>query len=246
MSFCSPCRAISFLALLLASLACGSAALGPESQAGAVPSAASAASSIAVATELAPANTDASPAAAATASGAAFVGRSAPGWGELEWLNTDSSPLAWSSLRGRVVLVRFWTDRCPHCAATAPALAKLHEDFAAKGLTVIGMFHPKPHGTHRTREQIAARADELGLRFPLAIDDDWSVLDSWWPPDADRRATSVSFVVDTEGVVRFVHPGPEFHPDGPTDHDDCRRDYAEIRAAIESLLPAVGEGRVTP
>jgi hypothetical protein len=46
----------------------------------------------------------------------------------------------------------------------------------------------------------------------------------------------VSFVLDREGIIRHVHPGPEFHPGGPSDHQQCRDDYEEIRATLDALL----------
>ena len=57
------------------------------------------------------------------------------------WLN--SAPLSLADLRGRVVLIRWWTDTCPFCASSAPALRALHDQYSARGLTVIGVFHPK-------------------------------------------------------------------------------------------------------
>ncbi|MEX1366365.1 MAG: TlpA disulfide reductase family protein [Nannocystaceae bacterium] len=162
------------------------------------------------------------------------VGQPAPAWGPMQWLLSD--PLSLSDLRGRVVLIRFWTDTCPFCRATAPALAELDADYRERGVSVIGMYHPKPRGAEPTRQHVAEVVEGWGWRFPVALDLDWSVLDAFWLADADREYTSVSFVLDRQGVIRYVHPGPEFHPDGPASHDQCRRDYAEVREVLEALL----------
>ena len=69
------------------------------------------------------------------------IGVAAPPFQFDGWLNSE--PLSLQDLRGRVVLVRWWTDTCPFCASSAPALRQLHEQYSAKGLTVIGVFHPK-------------------------------------------------------------------------------------------------------
>lgn len=162
------------------------------------------------------------------------VGRPAPEWGPLAWVGAPPRTLA--ELRGQVVLVRFFTDTCPFCRATAPALAELDEEYRARGVTVVGMYHPKPRGTPRTPEQVEAVVKGWGWRFGVALDLDWAVLDAYWLAQGDRDYTSVSFVVDREGVVRFVHPGPEFHDGGPADHEQCRQDYRDVRAALDALL----------
>lgn len=162
------------------------------------------------------------------------VGQPAPAWGPMQWLSSD--PLSLPDLRGRVVLIRFWTDTCPFCRATAPALAQLDADYRERGVSVIGMYHPKPRGAQPTRQHVAEVIEGWGWRFPVALDLDWSVLDAFWLAEADREYTSVSFVLDRQGVIRYVHPGPEFHPDGPPSHDQCRRDYAEVREVLDALL----------
>lgn len=162
------------------------------------------------------------------------VGREAPDFGELTWLNTE--PLTLADLRGRVVLIRFWTDTCPFCRATAPALAQLDAEYRDRGVTVVGMYHPKPRGTSRTPAEVAEVTAGWGWRFPVALDTQWAVLDAFWLAHAPRDHTSASFVLDRRGVVRYVHPGPEFHADGPADHETCRRDHADVRAALEALL----------
>ena len=164
--------------------------------------------------------------------GRELVGQPAKAWGALQWIGSE--PLTLESLRGSVVLVRFWTDTCPFCAATAPALATIHADYADRGLVVLGFFHPKPRGSARSLDAIEARARELGITFPIAVDADWATLDDWWLAGGERRATSVSFLLDREGTIRFVHPGPEFSPD--SERELSRRDHEQVRAAIEALL----------
>lgn len=162
------------------------------------------------------------------------IGLPAPAWGPMEWIGSE--PLVLEDLRGRVVLIRFWTDTCPFCRATAPALVEIDADYRARGVTVIGMYHPKPRGSTRSVAEVAEVAAGYGFRFPVALDAQWAALDAFWLAHAPRDATSASFVLDRRGVVRYVHPGPEYHPGGPADHEACRRDYAEVRAALEALL----------
>ncbi len=164
------------------------------------------------------------------------LGQPAPTWDELTWLGPQApSP---DDLRGKVVLIRWWTDTCPFCRSTAPALRELDRRYRDRGLVVIGMYHPKPRGTPVDPARVRAQVEHWAWTFPVAIDADWSLLDRYWLRTGDRDATSVSFLVDRQGTIRYVHPGPEFHDFGPDDDPQARRDHADLVTAIEALLAA--------
>jgi thiol-disulfide isomerase/thioredoxin len=162
------------------------------------------------------------------------IGIPAPPFTVDGWIG--SPPLTLAELRGKLVLVRFFTDGCPYCRATAPALAQLDADYRERGLVVIGLHHPKPRGARTSVATVTELVRGWGWTFPVGLDGSWTTLDAYWLGSGERSATSASFLVDREGVIRWVHPGPEFHPDGPADHEQCRRDYAQLRAAIDALL----------
>lgn len=171
------------------------------------------------------------PAPVVARAGAELVGAPAREFVDVTWLDGQAHSIA--ELRGRVVLVRFWTDTCPYCKATAPALRQLDAEFAAQGLVVIGLHHPKPRGSTRTTAEVEAAARAWDLEFLVGLDASWATLDAWWLADHPREATSASFLIDRSGTIRLVHPGPEYTPNGGP---DSRRDYAEIHAAITALL----------
>ena len=172
------------------------------------------------------------------AAGSDRIGVAAPEFNFDAWLNSE--PLSLEDLRGQVVLVRWWTDTCPFCASSAPALRAIHAQYAPRGLTLIGVFHPKagrddPLDVERVRRTVERR----GFQFPVAIDWNWrtGTLAEWWLTGPDRPATSVTFVLDKYGVIRYVHPGMEYHDaDGSPDHAMCVDDMAAIRGTIERLL----------
>jgi peroxiredoxin len=155
-----------------------------------------------------------------------------------QWLN--SKPLSLQELRGHVLLIRWWTDTCPFCASSAPALRKLNDQYSARGLKIIGVFHPKagrndPIDVARVKRAVAARQ----FTFPIAIDWQWqtNALKSWWLTGLARPSTSVTFLVDKNGIIRYVHPGMEYHDaNGSEEHEVCTNDMANIRAAIERLI----------
>lgn len=162
------------------------------------------------------------------------IGTAAPAFGLQHWVN--SPPLEISDLKGKVVLVRWWTDTCNLCAATAPALRKLQEEYGSRGFQVIGVFHPKPAGDWNV-PRVRQAAARLNFAFPVALDGDWSALKRWWLNGAERDYTSVSFIVDKHGVIRYVHPGGEFHESkGDPAHAVCERDFRTIEKVISQLL----------
>ncbi len=166
------------------------------------------------------------------------IGVAAPPFRFDAWINSE--PLTLEDLGGRVVLVRWWTETCPFCASSTPALRALHEEYSGRGLSVIGVFHPKagrndPLDIARVQRAVDAR----DFQFPVAIDWEWrtGTLKDWWLTGPDRPATSVTFILDKSGVIQFVHPGMEYHDDdGSGLHAMCENDLGRIRAAIERLI----------
>lgn len=151
----------------------------------------------------------------------------------LRWVNPRSGvPF---ELEGQVTLVRWFTDRCQFCARSVPAVVQLGEEFGKRGFQTVLVYHPKPPAPVRDRDATKAAAN-LGYRGPLAVDADWSVLSRVYLAKHPEGATSVSFLLDKSGVVRYVHPGPEFGPTAEPDLKQVNQDYEDIKAAIEILL----------
>ena len=139
-----------------------------------------------------------------------LIGTKAPEWSVTDWIN--SKPVALRDLRGEVVLVRWWTGGgCHYCAATAPSLNQLHEKYGRNGLVVIGLYHHKaaePLSTATVRDC----AKSFAFEFPVATDPGWQTLKKWWLIGQKRQWTSVSFLIDRQGVIRHIHPGGEYAP----------------------------------
>lgn len=158
--------------------------------------------------------------------GRELVGTKALAWTARTWLN--SGPLSLEKLRGKVVLVRWWTaPGCPYCSASADALNGWARKYRDRGLVVIGMYHHKER-TPLTPEHVETHARKLGFEFPIAIDEDWKTLNRWWLDKASRGWTSVTFLVDRKGVIRHVHPGGAYFDGEPG--------FTALERAIESAL----------
>ena len=139
-----------------------------------------------------------------------------------------SKPLTLQELAGKVLLVRWWTaPGCPYCAATAPALNEFHTQYKDQGLIIVGLYHHKAATPLKVADVQRAVAT-LGFEFPVAIDPEWQTLRRWWLTKEERGWTSVSFLLDRQGVIRHIHPGGQ-----------CVRGdqaYTTLKAKIEELL----------
>jgi len=166
--------------------------------------------------------------------GGDLLGTSAPEWSGIRWI--QGGPLTLAELKGKVVLLRFWLVDCPYCVRTAPALRELWDRYRGRGLVVVGLHHPKSEAA-RDPSVVARAARELGFDFPLGLDDDWTTIRAYGVGTRFRNFTSVSFLIDGRGIIRFVHDGGEFHAGGGPDHRECNAAYRALETAIENLLP---------
>lgn len=149
----------------------------------------------------------------------------APEWSVGGWANSE--PLTLERLRGKAVLVRWWTGPgCPYCNPSAPRLARLGRRYKNQGLVVIGFYHHKSDEPLRL-ENVRRLAKKMGMDFPVAVDPEWRTLRRYWLDRVGGEPwTSVSFLIDQKGVVRYVHPGGEI----------TEGDEEIISAEIESIL----------
>jgi peroxiredoxin len=155
-----------------------------------------------------------------------LLGKQPPEWRLEQWLN--SKPIKLEDLRGKVVLVRWWTaPECPYCAATAPALNEFEKAYGDRGLSVIGIYHHKSSGPLRP-DDVRGYADKFGFKFPVAIDPDWRTLKQWWLEAGGGDWTSVSFLLDREGRIRHIHPGGQYVKGDAA--------YEAMKGKIEELL----------
>lgn len=166
-------------------------------------------------------------------SGAELVGTPAPSWTFERWVR--GGPLTLERLKGKVVLVRWWTDGCHFCRTTLPVLEKLRREHR-DDLVVIGVYHPKPP-RDVTNRAILGYASDIGFDGPIALDQRWSTLGRYWlDGHPDRGWTSVSFLIDRHGQIAWVHGGGEYHPSNDPRHARCNEDYRGLQQALAVAL----------
>lgn len=148
------------------------------------------------------------------------VNYSAPEFTGLEhWINSE--PLMLSELRGKVVLVDFWTYSCINCIRTQPYLKDWHNRYRDSGFEIIGVHAPE-FSFEKIPKNVEAAAKKAGLEYPIALDNDfatWAAYENqFWP---------ATYLIDVDGNVRRYHAG--------------EGEYDKTEQAIRALLTEAGK-----
>jgi thiol-disulfide isomerase/thioredoxin len=142
--------------------------------------------------------------------------------GATGWLN--SPPLAPADLRGKVVLVDFWTYTCINWLRTLPYLRAWAEKYQDRGLVVVGVHTPEFDFEHDL-DNVRREVEDLRVHYPVVVDNDyavWSAFDNhYWP---------ALYVIDAEGQIRH--------------HQFGEGGYQQAEMIVQQLLAEVGGGEV--
>jgi thiol-disulfide isomerase/thioredoxin len=142
----------------------------------------------------------------------------APEFAQLDgYINTyNNSPLTLSSLKGKVVLVDFWTYSCINCIRTIPYINDWNQKYADKGLVIIGVHSPE-FEFEKNYDNVKAAVQRLGITYPVILDSDhgtWNAYgNQYWPRH---------YLIDSQGYIRDNHIG--------------EGGYDQTEKAIQSLL----------
>jgi cytochrome c biogenesis protein CcdA/thiol-disulfide isomerase/thioredoxin len=137
------------------------------------------------------------------------------------WFNTAGGrPLTLRALRGRVVLIDFWTYTCVNCLRTLPYLKAWDARYRSEGLTIVGVHTPE-FPFEKDAGNVAAAIQREGIRYPVVQDNDYGTWDAYgnqyWP---------AHYFVDVRGHVRYAHFG--------------EGDYGHSEQVIRALLADAG------
>ncbi|WP_054918945.1 cytochrome c biogenesis protein DipZ [Pseudomonas sp. NBRC 111138] len=119
--------------------------------------------------------------------------------GAVEWLNSPA--LTSESLRGKVVLVDFWTYDCINCQRTLPYVKDWAQKYEKDGLVVIGVHTPE-YGFERIISNVRDEVKKLGITYPVAIDNNYAIWRNF-----DNQYWPAHYLIDAKGQVRFTHFG---------------------------------------
>ena len=136
-----------------------------------------------------------------------------------KWINSE--PLKLNELRGRVVLIEFWTFGCINCRNTLPFVKSLDDRYREKGLTVIGVHSPE-FDEEKNVEHLRREVTSLGIRYPVVTDNDYQTWNAYkveaWP---------TVFLLDKRGRIRWTRVGEG-------DYDEAERLIQKLLAEKES------------
>ncbi|OOG52700.1 cytochrome C biogenesis protein [Rhodanobacter sp. B05] len=139
--------------------------------------------------------------------------------GATGWLN--SKPLTVESLRGKVVLVDFWTYSCINCIRTLPYVRGWYDKYRDHGLVIIGVHAPE-FAFEKNPDNVAKAVKDLGVDYPVALDNDYAIWkgfnNEYWP---------AHYFIDAQGRIRSHHFG--------------EGDYHESEDVIRQLLTEAGQ-----
>lgn len=136
----------------------------------------------------------------------------------LEWLNSKSLTLA--KLRGKVVLVDFWTYSCVNCIRTAPHLNRFYETYKDQGLVIIGIHTPE-FAFEKDSENVKDAMRDHGIEYPVVLDPEYELwklyANKYWPH---------AFLINKDGYIVYDHAG--------------EGGYAQTEFEIQKALAEVG------
>jgi thiol-disulfide isomerase/thioredoxin len=134
------------------------------------------------------------------------IGDDAPEFEDIaSWINSGS--LAMQQLRGKVVLIDFWTYTCVNCIRTFPYLKDWYAKYAGKGLVIVGVHSPE-FEFEKITENVARSSRDFGLEYPIAQDNDFATWRAY-----SNRFWPAKYLVDKDGVVRYTHFGEGAYDD---------------------------------
>jgi thiol-disulfide isomerase/thioredoxin len=158
--------------------------------------------------------------------------------GLTNWIN--SKPLTLKRLRGKVVLIDFWTYSCINCLRTLPHVKAWYQTYHDKGLVVIGVHTPEFAFEH-VPSNVRSAVRRLGVTYPVALDNDYGTWNAfrnqYWP---------AKYLIDRSGHLRYYHFG-----EGSYDTTEARirtllGENAEMLPVANELSDPTPTGLMTP
>ena len=123
----------------------------------------------------------------------------APSFAGGNWINSD--PLTLEKLRGRVVLVEFWTFGCYNCRNTLPSVKEWDTRYRDRGLTLVGVHTPETDSEY-VIDNVRREVPSLGIKYPVVTDNEYKTWKAY-----NVEAWPTIFVLDKQGRIRWLHVG---------------------------------------
>ncbi len=119
--------------------------------------------------------------------------------GITQWFNTE--PLTLEELKGKVVLLEFWTFGCINCQRTLPYLVEWDKKYRDQGLVILGVHTPE-FRFEKDPDNVAAAIEEYGIEYPVALDNEYATWRAW-----GTRYWPTKYLIDVNGMVVYKRIG---------------------------------------
>lgn len=137
-----------------------------------------------------------------------------------KWINTDKE-ITIESLRGKVVLIEFWTFGCYNCTNTLPYLKEWYEKYKSDDFEMIGVHCPE-FDNERNFDNVKESVEQLGIKYPVLTDNEFSVWSKY-----DVHAWPTIFLIDKNGEIRYKKVGEgKYNKTEQTIKDLLRENYS--------------------
>lgn len=138
-----------------------------------------------------------------------------------QWFNTENKQYSIKELKGKIIIIDFWTYSCVNCIRTLPYLRTWHEKYADKGLVILGIHSPE-FAFERVPSNVQKAITDFEIKYPVALDNEFKTWQAYsnhyWP---------AKYLIDTNGVIRYRHFG--------------EGRYEDTERAIQLLLSEAGQ-----
>ena len=138
--------------------------------------------------------------------------------GITNWINSE--PLSLEDLRGKVVIIDFWTYSCVNCVRTLPYMTDWHEKYSDDGLVIIGVHAPE-FAFEKETSNVEEAVQRFGIEYPVAQDNDFTTWRAY-----NNRYWPAKYFIDADGNVRYTHFG--------------EGEYEKSELVIQQLLAEIG------
>ena len=116
-------------------------------------------------------------------------------------ININTKPISLDDLKGKVVLIDFWTYSCINCIRTIPYLNEWHDKYSDKGLVIVGIHTPE-FDFEKNSDNVKLAVQKFEIKYPVLQDNDKEIWNEY-----DNRYWPRKYLVDDEGYIRYDHIG---------------------------------------
>ena len=157
-----------------------------------------------------------------------------------DWIN--SKPLNMEQLKGKVVLVDFWTYSCINCQRTFPYLKDWYNKYKDDKFVIVGLHAPE-FAFEKKLDNVQKAVTEFGLQYPVGLDNEFSTWNNF-----NNNSWPAKYLIDKDGKIRYTHFGEGDYDNTEKAIQDLIKENGIVpkTSAVTKIEPATNSGQITP